>query len=221
MRRIIFVMPALALACATNSGSQQKSGTREAQDDARQQYQNAADMQKHATEDQQNAEQAEQDVTKAQKGLADAQARLVRQRAKAKQSQSDALQMGRDSQLRGALLQEQATQLQGEEARQRTRVHEANQQAWMKTRNIRGAIAAVDVDALTVRSADQGDLRLEVSESTAVNLDGQPVTMKEIKDGSDVRASYGVVDGQAMAIRLDVTSSEASRSNDRAPATPK
>ena len=167
------------------------------------------------------AEQAERDVTKAQKGLADAQARLVGERAKAEQAQSDALQMGRDSQRRGALLQEQATQLQGEEARQRTRVQQANQQAWMKTRNIRGAIAAVDANALTVRSDDQGDLRLQVSESTAVNLDGQAVTMKEIKDGSDVRASYGFVDGQAMAVRLDVTSSEASRSNDSAPASPK
>lgn len=221
MRRIIFALPALALACATNSASQQKSGTRQAQDDAQQQYQNAANAQKRATEAQQKAEQAERDVTKAQKGLADAQARLVGERAKAEQAQSDALQMGRDSQRRGALLQEQATQLQGEEARQRTRVQQANQQAWMKTRNIRGAIAAVDANALTVRSDDQGDLRLQVSESTAVNLDGQAVTMKEIKDGSDVRASYGFVDGQAMAVRLDVTSSEASRSNDSAPASPK
>ena len=109
MRRIIFALPALALACATNSASQQKSGTRQAQDDAQQQYQNAANAQKRATEAQQKAEQAERDVTKAQKGLADAQARLVGERAKAEQAQSDALQMGRDSQRRGALLQDQAT----------------------------------------------------------------------------------------------------------------
>jgi hypothetical protein len=221
MRRIIFAMPVLALACVTSSPSQQKSGTRQAQDDAQQQYQNAANAQKHATEEQQKAEQAQLDVTKAQKGLADAQVRLVGQRAKAEQAQGDALQMGRDSQRRGALMQEQATQLQGEDARQRARVQQANQQAWMKTRNIRGAVAAVGANSLTVRSDDQGDLQMRVSESTAVNLDGQAVTMKEIKDGNDVRASYGLVGGQAMAVRLDVTSSEASRSNDSAPATTK
>jgi len=221
MRRIILSMSALVLACATSSPSQQKSGTRQAQDDAQQQYQNAANAQKHATEEQQKAEQAQLDVTKAQRGLADAQARLVGQRAKAEQAQRDALQMGRDSQRRGALMQEQATQLQSEDARQRARVQQASQQAWMNTQNIRGAAVAVGSDGLTVRSDDQGDLQLRVSESTAVNLDGRAVTMKEIKEGSDVRASYALVGGQAMAGRLDVTSSGASRSNDSAPAAPK
>ena len=220
MRRMIFAIPALALACATSSPSQ-KSGTRQAQDDAQQQYQNAANAQKHATEEQQKAEQAQLDVTKAQKGLADAQARLVGHRARAEQAQSDALQMGRDSQRRGALMQEQATQLQSQDARQRARVQQANQQAWMTTKDIRGAAVAVGSDGLTVRSDEQGDLQLRVSESTAVNLDGQAVTMKEIKEGSDVRASYGLVGGKAMAVRLDVTSRAASRSNDSAPAATK
>ena len=148
MRRIIFAIPALALACATSSPSQQKSGTRQAQDDAQ-------------------------------------------------------------------------TQFQGEEARQAARVQQANQQAWMKTRDIRGSVAGVGANVLTVRSDDQGDLRIQVSESTAVNLDGQAVTMEEIKDGCDVRASYGLVGGRAMAVLLDVTSNEASRSNDSAPVAPK
>jgi hypothetical protein len=221
MRRIMVSISALVLACATSSPSEQKSGTRQAQDDAQQQYQNAASAQKHATEEQQKAEQAQLDVTKTQKALADAQARLEGQRARAEQAQRDALQMGRDSQQRGAQMQEQATQLQGEEARQGTQTQQGNQQTWMKTRNIRGAVAAVSPGALTVRSDDQGDVRLRVSDSTAVNLDGRMATMKEIREGSDVRASYGLVDGRAMAVRLDVTSSEASRGNDGSPATAK
>ena len=221
MRRIVLSISALALACATSSPSQQKSGTRQAQDDAQQQYQNAAGAQKHAAEEQQKAEQAQLDVTKAQKALADAQARLEGQRAKAEQAQRDALQMGRDSQRRGALMQEQATQLQGEESRQGTQTQQGNQQAWMKTRNVRGSVAAVSPSALTVRSDDQGDMRLRVSDTTAVNLDGRTATMKEIREGSEVRASYGLVDGQATAVRLDVTSSDAPRSNDSPAATPK
>jgi len=125
MRRIIFPIAALALACATSSPSQQKSGTRQAQDDAQQQYQNAVGAQKHAAEEQQKAEQAQLDVTKAQKALADAQVRLVEQRAKAERAQSDALQMAHDSEQRGALMQEQATQRQGEEARKDAKGNES------------------------------------------------------------------------------------------------
>jgi len=221
MRRIVVSISALVLACATSSPSQQKSGTQQAQDDAQQQYQNAASAQKRATEEQQKAEQAQLDVTKAQKALADAQARLEGQRAKAEQAQSDALQVGRDSHRRGARKQEQATQLQGEEARQGTETQQGNQQAWMKTRNIRGAVAAVSSSALTVRSSDQGDVRLQLSDSTAVNLDGRMATVKEIREGSEVRASYGLVDGQAIAVRLDVTSSAASTNTDGSSAAPK
>lgn len=217
MRRIMVSISALVLACATSSPSEQRSGTRQAQDDAQQQYQNAAGAQKRAAEEQQKAEQAQLDVTKAQKALADAQARLEGQRAKAEQAQRDALQMGRDSQRRGALMQEQATQLQGEEARQGTRTQQGNQKDWMKTRQIRGVVAAVSPGALTIRSDDQGDVPLRVSDSTAVNLDGRMATMKEIREGGEVRASYGLVDGQATAVRLDVTSSEAPGSNDSSP----
>jgi hypothetical protein len=74
----------------------------------------------------------------------------------------------------------------------------------MKTQNIRGAVAAVSPKALTVRSDDRDDVMLEVSDSTAVNLDGRIASMNEIRAGSDVRASYGVVDGQTIAVRLDV-----------------
>lgn len=213
MRRIVISLSAIVLACATSSPSQQKSGTRQAQDEAQQQYQNAASAQKHATEEQQKAEQAELDVTRAQKTLADAQARLAGQRAKAEQAQSDALQMGRDSQRRGARMQEQATQLQDQEARQGTQTQQGNQQAWTKTRNVSGSVAGVSASALTVRSADQGDVRLQVSDSTSVSLDGRMATMKEIRDGSEVRASYGLVDGQATAVRLDVVSGDASTSS--------
>jgi uncharacterized phage infection (PIP) family protein YhgE len=206
MKRIWFSIPAVVLACATSSPNEQTSGTRRAQDGAQQQYQDAANAQKRAAEEQKKAEQAEQNLTKAQKALADAQATLEGQRAKAAQAQRDAGRLARDAQERGAQMQEQATQLQGQEARQGKRTQQENQQAWMQTRNVRGAITAVGPDALTVRSVDQGDVRLQVNDSTAINLDGQTSSMNAIRAGADVRASYGVIDGQPMAVRLDVTS---------------
>ena len=114
MRRMLFSIPAIALACATSSPNSQVSGTRRAQDDAQKQYQGAANAQKHAADEQQKAEQAEREVTKAQKTLADAQARLEGQRAKAAQAQQEAGVMGRDAERRGTQAQEQATQKQGD-----------------------------------------------------------------------------------------------------------
>jgi len=201
-------IPAFVLACATSSPNQQMTATGKAQRDAQQQYQVAANAQKHAAEEQQKAEQAQREVTKAQKNLADAQAKLEGQRAKAAQAQRDAGQLARDSQERGARMQEQATQLQDQEARQGEKLQQANQRAWAQTQNIRGVVASVGSGDLTVRSDDRGDVRLQVSDTTAVNLDGRTASMSELRAGSDVRASYGVVDGQTIAMRLDVTSSK-------------
>src|SRR4051795_6982573 len=186
MRRILFSLPAFALACATSSPNQQLSGTRRAQDDAQQQYQGAATAQKHAAEEQQKAEQAQKDVTSAQKALADAQARLEGQRAKAAQAQRDAAQTGRDAQQRGAEMQQHATEMQGEEARQGKRTEQGNERAWMQTQNVSGAVAAVGRNDLTVRSDAGRDVRLQVSDSTAVNLDGRAASMSEIRPGSNV-----------------------------------
>ena len=206
MRRMFLSIPAIALACATSSPNQQVSGTRHAQDDAEQQYQKAAGAQKHATEEQQKAEQAQRDVTSAQKALADAEAKLEGQRAKAAQAQRDAGRKGRDAQERGALMQEQATQLQGQEAREGKRTEQGNQRAWAENKNVSGTVAAVSPGGLTVRSDASGDVKLQVTESTAVNLDGRAASLGDIKAGSDVRASYGVVDGKTTAVQLDVTS---------------
>jgi len=220
MRRILFSMSALVLACATSSPNRQKSETQQAQGDAQKQYQDAANAQKRAAEEQQKAEQAEREVTKAQKALADAQATLAGQRAKAAQAQRDAAQSGRDSQERGAQMQQRATQLRAQEARQGTQTQEGNQRAWMQTRNVRGTVAAVTPSSLTVRSDDQGDVLLHLSDTTAVNLDGRTASMNEIRAGNDVRATYGRVDGQATAVRLDVTSS-GSKSDDSSSTTAK
>jgi hypothetical protein len=210
MQRMVVWIPALMLACATSSPNQPVSGTRRAQNDAQQQYQNAASAQKRAAEEQQKEEQAERDVTKAQKALADAQAKLEGQRAKAAQAQRDAGELGRDAQASGQQMQEQATRLQGEEARQAKRTQQGNQQAWMQTQDITGAVAAVNPKSLTVRSNDRGDVKLDVNDSTAISLNGRAASMNEIRAGSDVRAAYGVVEGQATAVRLDVTSTGSS-----------
>jgi len=203
MRPFFFSLAAFALACATSSPNQQTSGTRRAQDDAQHQYQDAASAQKRATEEQDKAEQADRDVTNAQKALADAKLRRDGQHAKAAQAQRDAAQMARDAQERGAEMQRRATQLQAEEA---SRAMQDKQR--VPTQMIHGALTAVTPNTVTVRSDDGGDVRLQVSDSTIVNLDGRSASVSAVRTGADVRASYGILEGQATATRLDITSSQ-------------
>lgn len=201
MRRIFLSLPALVLACATSSPNQQTSATRTAQNDAQQQYQNAASAQKRAAEEQAKAEQADRDVAKAQQALADAKVRREGQHAKAAQTQRDAAQLAREAQQRGAEMQQRATQLQAEES---SRGMQDNQ----PMQRIRGAVMAVSPNTLTVRSEDRGDVRLQVSDATVVNLDGRSAPLSAVRAGADVRASYRILDGDTTATQLDITSNE-------------
>jgi len=47
---------------------------------------------------------------------------------------------------------------------------------------------------------------LQVTDSTAVRVNGQLASVSQIQPGSEVRASYQVVDGQPKALVIDATS---------------
>lgn len=208
MRRTFLALPVFMFACATSAPEQ--SGTRRAQDAAQQQYQGAAEAQQHATQEQQKAEQAQRDVDQQQKALTEGKARLEGQRAKAAQSQQDAGRLGRDAQQRGGQAQVQATQLQGDEALQSQRAELAGVSSRM---DISGAVAEVTSSSLTVRSQLRGEVRLRIAASTTVSLDGRAASPDQIRAGNDVRASYGMIDGQSTAVHLEVTSRAAEQGN--------
>ena len=168
-------------------------------------FQKAADAQKHAVEEQQKLEKAQRDVVAAQKALADAQARLEGQKAKAEQAQRDAQQLASDAQQQGQQDQQQALQLQQQQSKQHKEMTTQNQKSWMQTKNVEGQALSAGNNELMVRSSDQGDMRLKVNDSTAVNVDGKLGSLDQIKPGSDVRASYQLVDGQPMALTIEVT----------------
>ena len=69
-------------------------------------------------------------------------------------------------------------------------------------------------DQLKVRSGDR-EMALKVNDSTAVTVDGKPSSTAQIQPGSDVRASYQMVDGQATALKIDVTSNMPSMDSSR------
>jgi len=203
------LVPAFALAaCAGLGGSKNNestSQTTKAQSQASSAFQRAADAQKQANDEQAKAEKAQADVTAAQKALADAQARAQGQQLKAQQSQQQAQELARQAQQEGTSSQQQALQLQQSEASQKQALHQENQKAWSQTRDINGKVFQASSDQLKVRAGDQ-ELALKVNDATAVTVDGKPSSTAQIQPGSDVRASYQVVDGQPTALKIDVKS---------------
>src|SRR5512140_2433900 len=204
---------ALAVGCAMGGQSTKKSETMTAQDQAHQSLQQAADAQKKASDEQAKAEQAQADVTAKQKELADAQAKLRGQRAKAQQAQRDAEQLTKAAQQQAMQQQQQAQQLQ-----QTQSLNQDRQQSWTQQKDLTGTVVQAQGDSLQVRdSNDQQILQLQLTDATALTVNGQTGQVSQIQPGSDVRASYQLVDGQAKALKIDVTSKSGSSSQSQEP----
>lgn len=208
MRKLI-VLPAIALAVGCSMGSQEtkKSQTVTAQDQAQQQLQAAADAQKKAADEQKQVEADQRNVQQKQKELADAQAVLRGQRVKAQQAQRDAQQLTEQAQQEATTEQREALRYQKQQAQKTTEENAAHVKDWTSEKNVEGRVVQASSDSVSVRTQDQKLMKLDLSDSTAVNLDGHAAKAAEIKPGSDVRASYQLIDGKARALQLDVTSS--------------
>jgi len=210
MRRMSWLatIPALALACATGSKNEKPSSEAvKTQSQAQAALQRAADAQKRALDEQQKAEQQQQVVVQKQKDLADAQARLNAQRDKAQQSQREAQRLSADAQQEAQREQTQAMQLQQQQAQTNQQLTQQNQQNFMQTRIVRGSAVSATKDELLLRSSDQGDVRLKLNDSTSITVDGKMGTGEQIQPGEDVRATYQLIDGQSIAVKIEARSS--------------
>ena len=150
-------------------------------------------------------------MTAAQKALAEAQAKAQGQQAKAEQAQQQAQQLAQQAQQDAQSSQQQALQYQKSEANTRQTLHQENQKSWSQARNIDGKVFQASSDSLKVRAGDR-DMNLRLNDSTAITVDGKSSSAQQIQPGSDVRASYQMVDGQAQALKIDVKSSQGSGS---------
>jgi hypothetical protein len=207
MRKIGWIAAAgLAVGCAMGGQQTKQSETISAQSQATQSFQAAADAQKRATEEQQKAEQAHQEVIAAQKALADAQAKQQGQQAKAEQAQADAQRLASAANQQGSMSQQQASQTQQTEAEQRQQTVEQNK-SWTEAQNVQGKLISAGNGSIAVRTDDQQTMQLSVSDSTAVTLDGRTSNASQLTPGTDVRASYQMVDGKAQALRIRARSS--------------
>ena len=197
---------ALAVGCASGGQETKKSEAQSAQDQAHQTLQAAADAQKKAADEQAKAEKMQQDVTQKQKELADAQAKLRGQRMKAQQAQQDAQQAAQTAQQEARQQQQQASQLQKTQSQEMQQRNQQRVQDWTQEQKAQGTLVQAGSDQLQIRTQDQGLLKLQVTDATAVTLDGHSSSIAELKPGSEVRASYQTVQGESKALTIQATS---------------
>jgi len=216
MRNTVWVA-GLALVCGCAMGGQEtkKSEAAKAQDQAHQSLQAAADAQKKAADEQAKAEQAQQEVTQKQKELADAEVKLRGQRMKAQQAQGDARQAAQAAQEEAQQQQQQASQLQQSQAREMKQTDQEKLRNWTQEQNAQGTVVSAQKDELQIRTRDQELLKLQVTDATAVTLNGQTASVSQLQPGSDVRASYQTVDGKEKALTIEATSKSSGPQQDQ------
>jgi hypothetical protein len=198
-------------ACTSSSGGAsnqptQMTETQRRQDEAVRAFERAAEAQHRATEEQAKAEEAQRKAVEAQKVFAAAQAQALAQSAKAEQAQREARQIEQQEHQRGARAQQHAMRMQKTEARTLQQIRKGNLQRWTETKRVAGTAVDASNDTVLVRSRDRGDVRLKLNSSTAISVEGKQGDPREIQPGSDVRASYQVIDGDPTALKLDVKS---------------
>jgi colicin import membrane protein len=206
MRKLMIVAIALAVGCATGGQETKKSEAINAQDQAHQALVSAADAQKRASDEQAKAEKAQTNVEQAQRALADSQAKSRGQRMKAEQAQSDAQRLSQQAQQDVAEHQAAAMSAQQTQAQQSRQLNQGHLDSWTQQKVLEGRVIRVSGNELQIKTIDQGMMKLDVSDSTAVNLDGQGANLAQIRPGADVRASYQLIDGKAKALHVDATS---------------
>ena len=101
--------------------------------------------------------------------------------------------------------QQQAVQSQSDQkAEHKQKVAEARK--WTDEKTVNGQVVEAKDSSLRIRTNDGQNLTLGLSDTTSINIDGRLGSAANVQPGSDVRASYQMVDGHAQALSLDVRS---------------
>lgn len=201
MKNALLCAAALLAACAT--GGEKRGELVSAQEKAQASSQSAADAQKVAANEQMKAEQAQRDLETAKKNVETAEIRLRDQRARAVAAQMAARQRSEEAHQEGLRAQTESTRNQQTLAQQERTA--SDEQAARTEQTVQGQVVAVDGNDLQISTPQNQRVTLDLS-SSMIRVDGQQASAEQIKPGTDVRASYKMVDGKAKAMQLDVTS---------------
>ncbi len=121
-----------------------------------------------------------------------------KERTEAQQAQQRAQQEGQSAQQEASQAQQRASQAQQSQAQQSQQGASASEQT------VAGRVAQVSASELTLDQATPS--RLKINDSTQITVDGQPGSVSQIPQGSEVRAAYRMDGGEATAIRVEAKS---------------
>jgi RNase P/RNase MRP subunit p29 len=88
-----------------------------------------------------------------------------------------------------------------------------SRESWRDQKTVSGRVIEATATTLRVRSSSQGEMDLSLSDRTALRVNGHTAKSEQIQPGDEVRASYQMVDGKPIAVRVDVRSRRSSGSS--------
>jgi hypothetical protein len=203
--------------------AQQKATTE--QRDAVQAQRDLENAQKELTEAQARVQKEGQEAQQAQQ---QAQQQTQQAQQTAQQSQQTALEAQRQQQAELAQRSQQQAQQQAQQSQQQAQ--QAQQQAQQSQQQaqatppvdptaapttqaqgeqlIVGQVLTASDRELLVSNRGEPQVRLQVQPGTVITVDGRMARAAEIREGSQVRASYNTQAGEPTATRIDVTTAQ-------------
>jgi hypothetical protein len=115
---------------------------------------------------------------------------------------SDPLGAARSAQDRTGMGSSTATRT-GETA---TRTGDTAAGAAGEQKSVTGTVAQASPDEVRVDTANQPGIKLKVNNSTRITVDGKDASVSELREGTQVRASYQGSGDQATAVRIEARS---------------
>jgi hypothetical protein len=73
-------------------------------------------------------------------------------------------------------------------------------------KSVTGTVAQASADEVRVDTANQPGIKLKVNNSTRITVDGKDASVSELREGTQVRASYQGSGEQATAVRIEARS---------------
>ena len=196
---------------AQQQGQQALDQARDAQKRAQDAQANAQDAQKSISGDQQDLNKDQQKLNADQQKAEQARAQAQQAQQNAEQQSKQASQTVQQSNQRAA----QAQQEQAQSAQQRQQQFAQQQQAGAaagassqgeQLKTAEGTVSKVANRQLTLNLSGQAPLQLQTGSSTRVFIDGQPGSLGDLQQGTDVRVAYKPgSSGQNLAQRIDAS----------------
>ena len=194
-----------------------------AQRQAQEAFEKAQRAQQQAGEQQQAAQRAQTDQEKAAQQAQEAEQRAQTEQQKAQQAQQQAEQQARQAQQQASQAQQQASRAMQQEQMERQQQAQAQRQPspgagamaggattqpqqQTPTQTVSGQLVEASPNEIRVGPATGNEIRLQVNPNTQVTQNGQTASVSDLQPGSQVRASYNVQQGQAVATRIEATS---------------